>query len=81
MIYTANGVDGGKALEIYGTGWALANMRIPFDPRKLYRMTARARVKIVTDAAKARYYRRNFLLESNGAYIDTIWTTANSINT
>ena len=81
MIYTANGVDGGKALEIYGTGWALANMRIPFDPRKLYRMTARARVKIVTDAAKARYFAGISCWNQSGAYIDTIWTTANSINT
>ena len=72
--YPASGVDGGKVLQTNGRVFAAAlAMKIPFDPRKLYRISTRIRVTQYTDAVNTNCYVGVAEFNSAGNLIDYCW--------
>lgn len=57
ISYPSNGQSGGKVVRAVGYDWQAFPSNIPFDPAKLYRMTARVRmVTAPSDSAKDLVY-------------------------
>ena len=55
--YVKAGVDGGYVIQTAGSvPINCSGTAIPYDPRKLYRMTVRARTMLISDATKAEFY-------------------------
>src|SRR4029077_5209776 len=76
VTYPASGIDGGNVLRVAGSKALYSTqILIPFDPRKLYRLRARARLMLTSNTAKTKLYIGVKCLDKNKADIGTIYFT------
>ena len=83
ISYPNSGVDGGKVLRAQGSVLLHPHQEIyiPYDPRKRYRMTCRARLMLTADSAKTELYVGVNCYSNTKAYLNAIYVTAYGLPT